>query len=328
VIYNPIGDGRIPQVSVAAPGFVGSVTAMNADGFVLGVDVVRAVAANATTPGLNSILLVRHTALNAKTVNDAATLMENTFRGVPFLYPMCDGTGDCAVIEATKSDAGPFDPLSYADEELLPLLPDADFIASHVSAPFRHGLFVRKDDYVYPSDYLNFNPGLFAYAGVPYNASDFGVTGSVFVDWNDEANKTESLGSDWFPAQREIYDNVVLVSNTALVPDARISMMATIPFVMMQGTSALHWRYDSMVNAIHNAYGSIDNDLVKHMITFLAPNRSPGYWQNPLLDPTDPMSQQIPGAICTADVTHRQFWAKTGYWSDDWIGISLTAYIQ
>jgi hypothetical protein len=74
-------------------------------------------------------------------------------RGVTFLYPLCDGKGSCAVIEASKSTPGSnsMNPLQYVNIPLLtPLLPTQEFLNTHPSAPFQNGVFVRTDDWVYP----------------------------------------------------------------------------------------------------------------------------------------------------------------------------------
>ena len=57
-IYIP-SDGRIPTVSGAAPGLVGSITGMNSEGVVMGVDTLRSSLVNIEHTGINSALLVR-----------------------------------------------------------------------------------------------------------------------------------------------------------------------------------------------------------------------------------------------------------------------------
>ena len=84
VIYNPT-DGRQPLVGVLAPGMVGTVTAMNNAGVIMGVDTLRSAQATPRTPGLNALLLVRSTVHNSANSEDAIKYIGNARRGCPYL---------------------------------------------------------------------------------------------------------------------------------------------------------------------------------------------------------------------------------------------------
>ena len=117
IIYVP-DDGRIPLLSVGAPGFIGSITAMNAFGIAMGVDTAAASNSNPEKVGLNSLLLVRHTIHTANSGSEVVDIVKKAPRGVPWIYPFSDGTNDkSGVIEAgMKTDK--LDPWLYVGPEL------------------------------------------------------------------------------------------------------------------------------------------------------------------------------------------------------------------
>ena len=89
IVYVPgaeNGAARKPLVSVAAPGFVGSMAALNVDAFMMGVDVLQAAVANTTVVGLNSLLMVRAIAHQASSTDEAVALVRGAQRGVPWIY--------------------------------------------------------------------------------------------------------------------------------------------------------------------------------------------------------------------------------------------------
>lgn len=54
------------------------------------VDTLESEAANPDVPGLNSILMVRHTVMHAKSAAEGVELVGAAHRGVPWLHPLCD----------------------------------------------------------------------------------------------------------------------------------------------------------------------------------------------------------------------------------------------
>lgn len=73
-------------------------------------------------------------------------------------------------------------------------------------------------------------------------------------------------------------------------------------------------------------YGEFDFEMVKTVISFLSPEVTPGYW-NDYLIPDEPMSAQVEGVICAADLQAKLFATKGGYWSDGWLHLTLPAYV-
>ena len=91
-----------PNVSVTAPGFVGSITAMNNAGLAMGVNMVCSVLTNVLKPGLNSLLLVRKTVQSAENTEEGIQKIVKAPRGVTWLYPIGDREGRSAIVEAGK----------------------------------------------------------------------------------------------------------------------------------------------------------------------------------------------------------------------------------
>lgn len=61
------------------------------------------------------------------------------------------------------------------------------------------------------------------------------------------------------------------------------------------------WRYDTLNRLLVGNYGNIDFATAREIITFLAPNRTPGYWTDTLI-PNDPMSAVVEGHLVVADL--------------------------
>lgn len=52
---------------------------------------------------------------------------------------------------------------------------------------------------------------------------------------------------------------------------------------------ATQYRFDTLSHLVAEAHGQIDVDKSKNLILFLAPDRTPGFW-NDYLDPKNPMT--------------------------------------
>lgn len=327
------------MASAAAPGMVGSITSMSAAGVAMGVDTMRSAGGNVQRPGFNSIMLVRHIANHADNTTDALELIRTAQRGCPWFYPLCDASGHCVVVEALArmAEGGPADlnPLQYVnrnEKKLKVLLPTADFIRAHAGqgVQWLDGAFVRGTEYSYPIEYLAYNERLLALANMTYNASAFAPGGHLFRNFTDEHAVQKRLRDNYFPPPRTAPasdPNFVVVSNFALVPDIRITMMNDASDIMQAlGGTAIQWRYDMLHGLVQDAAGSIDLESAKDIITFLAPDRTPGFWTN-RLNPDDPMTAQIEGSITVADLVTREMHVKAGYFTDAWIGVHLLAYL-
>lgn len=163
VIYRPddrAGVSRRPFVSQTAPGFVGSMIALNDKGVAMGVNMLPSHLCNPDRPGLNSLVLVRDTMQYATTAAEAVDRIVAAPRGVTWLYPVGDKSGRSCLVEAGMQLAVGEDipyfsgvPAYYEKH-----LPDASYIADkrlkYGSPAPQRGLMTRWNDYVYPSDYI------------------------------------------------------------------------------------------------------------------------------------------------------------------------------
>lgn len=335
IIFFPT-DGRLPHVSSGAPGFIGRVTVMNSRGVAMGVDMLRAAPCTPDSPGMNSLLLLRHVADRALNTPDAVELVASTERGTTWLYPICDMQGDCVTIEAGRYTAPgePFNPLQFVNSsELRNALPSEEFYATHSSDDiFDRGMYTRPIDWRFPEEYLEFNKGLYDLAGVPFNDSDdvWGKTGYVFSTFDEENEITKTaLHNNFFPPMRENLPDVQLVSNNAIVPEFRTSMMSYAGNFWEITAHAAQWRYDDINARIMESYGSIDAAKAMEIASFLSPRVTPGYWTN-TINESDPMSAIIEGTINVMQLSKTKglkLASKTGYWSDAWTHITLTEYL-
>lgn len=336
IIYNP-SDGRNGVASATVPGMVGSITAMSAAGVGMGVDTLRSAAGNPAAPGFNSIMLVRHVADTANSTVAALDTIRDARRGCPWLYPLCDRSGDCRIVEALahhNGTAADLDPLKYLDpneDALRALLPNSSFVRANApEALWLAGAFAHGPEYAYPSAYQAYNPALLQRAGMAYNASAFVPGGHLFANFTDEKAVQGQLLDNYFPPPRAVpgsKPDFVMVSNLALVPDVRLTMMSDWSDLLQGvGGSAIQWRYDTLHALVTAAHGTIDLAVAKELITFLAPDRTPGFWTDRLI-PSNPMSAQIEGSLTVMDLETREMHVKAGYFTDAWIGVHLLAYL-
>ena len=120
---------------------VGSVTAMNAAGVAMGVDVLRSGDTRPASPGINSVLLVRHTAHQATSTEMAIDVVVNSARGVSWLYPICDISGGhsipilCMVASLVLLMQDPFHFLSLSPAIMLLCAGDCVVLESGVQLP-------------------------------------------------------------------------------------------------------------------------------------------------------------------------------------------------
>jgi hypothetical protein len=144
----------------------------------------------------------------------------------------------------------------------------------------------------------------------------------------DEKVAIKSLMNNYFPPSRCQSENkdFVLVANTALVPEMRLTMMGPMSDLIAKTSDCTQWRFDSLNAQLLARYGQIDAEAAKDIISFLAPDRTPGYW-NDTINPHDPMSAQIEGAISVVDFAAQTIYTRSGYWADGWVHLTLSSYI-
>lgn len=342
IIYNPDSQKnekkRLPMVAVTAPGFVGSITAMNSDGIAAGVDMVVGANVNFKNPGFNSLLLVRHVGHNATSADSAVKIIENANRGVTWLYSIADGKNDEAVIvEAGMKPEVEIDPLDYPSDYLFKknLLPDSAFIEKNLKSKISAGLVARWHNFEYPDTFLTFNKKLFANFDKPYRDSMFAVTG--FIDSSHTAKALPH--SYYFAPQRENKDDCVLSTNNFVAPQMRFfAMNDWSEKVLSKHVDDSQWRYDALNKLLLTNYGNIDFDKARDIIDFLAPNGKyyPNFYQKTnksdyfyqSIPSSDGKTMQIFGATSICDLTDQIIFSHFGYFKDEWIKVTLPDYVK
>ncbi|MFC2077756.1 hypothetical protein ACFLTM_03005 [Candidatus Bipolaricaulota bacterium] len=307
VVYNPLPrepNGMLPLVSMTAPGFVGSIAAMNANGVAAGVNVARAAISDPGHLGANSLLLVRHAIEHAPTIEDAVDCVFETPRGVSWLYPMAadggDGQDRACVIEAGATprdeDGHPTPKLLFVDQPRVELkedmaLPSDQYLQDHRSsaAEYRSGAMVRWEGYEDPCGergYDAFNERLWkrklrsrlAWGRVK---DEFGREGRIVR----RSTQRRCPSGSYFAPLRGEPGRVVLTSNHYICPEMRLCAMDR----WTDALDARHvddsqWRYDTLNHLVHQARwidkGSgtrrptakrINHDEAKRLINFLEP---------------------------------------------------------
>ncbi len=174
IVYRP--DTGRPLVSQTAPGFVGSIIALNDAGVAMGVNMLPSHLCSPHRPGLNSLVLVRDCMENATSAPEAVDRIVAAPRGVSWLYPVGDRSGRSCLVEA-GTQLGPSEDIPYfagVPHYYEKHLPDAAYIegkrAKYGTPAPQRGLMARWNDYVYPDDYItDYNEHLwkaFARSGV------------------------------------------------------------------------------------------------------------------------------------------------------------------
>lgn len=128
------------------------------------------------------------------------------------------------------------------------------------------GLYARPMNWRYPEEYLDFNEGLYAVAGEPYDPSQdvWGPTGFLFSDFEAENDITRAtLHNNFYPPLRETWDDVQIVSNNAIVPEFRTSMMSIAANFWETTAHAAQWRCVVLV------VGAIANGLLMSRRCFI-----------------------------------------------------------
>ena len=139
------------------------------------------------------------------------------------------------------------------------------------------------------------------------------------------------LGNRYFSPQREALADLVLCSNIALMPDFRVSMMSDVANKLAGAADCAQWRYDQLNNMLQASYGAMDLAEATRIITFLSPDRHPGYWNitdwpdNP--NPSNPMTAMVEGSLSVVDLKRRIMLTKGGYWKDEFVRVTLPSYI-
>ena len=314
VVYNPThnlpgGQPALPIVSQTAPGFAGSVTAMNSLGVGIGVNMVPSGNCNPKRPGLNSLLMVRHAAYSGYGAAKAVDAIVAAQRGASWMYPIGDGKNKQAVVCETGMTTDSLDYLSYPSAQLRPLLPSGGF------QPSRRGVFPRWNGWQTPAEYLQYNPALFEHMSRVYSPEMFAERGYINPDWKTGVNK-----GYFFASQRETKSDLVVATNHYLIPEMRLCAMKDWTIVVArEKTPDILWRYDELNKQCLDAYGAIDYAKAKELIDFLSPSRRfPGYYGS---------NKVIEGSVSLCDLTDLTIESHFGYQDDEWVKLTLPPYV-
>jgi len=329
-IYIP-SDERKPIVSVAAPGFIGSMVAMNTDGFMMGVDVLQAEVANTTIIGINSLLLVRQTAHYSSTSAEGTAYVRQQIRGVPWIYPMSDATGDGRILETVDAQSA----LNYGGQNNPPVWPDFRPVVDDVNLrnllPSSSQIqamvgFIDYSDGVWsrnttaklsPEKTLipQYNPILYQFNNETYNTSAWGPRGYVFPSYQAEQDAYTKIQQKWFSPERVLRNDLVIGTNFAVVPSLRIAAMGF--WTSLDGMGAPQFRYDGLLDTILQTIeqnNGISYDMMEYVITYL--DRIPGYY-----------GATVDGIMAVGDLQNKIIRSKGGYWIDAFVQTTLPAYM-
>jgi hypothetical protein len=326
VVRVPEG-GRIPTVSVSAPGMVGCVTSINSRGIGLGVDMVAGGRCDFHHPGLNSLLLLREAAESAASLDQAIARILAAPRGVSWLYVIADGDGDAAaVVEAGARARGSFDPASIPQ-------PYRDLVASLSVAPAPEGAAVRPAGYRLRSGCLDLNGRLFGTARLPHPAEAEGPGGRFHASGPRPWKQHAVPGPFYFPPARMERDDLLVAGNQYLTPEMRVSSMgAWVSLVAGGHEDDAQWRSDELsARLMETAQAAaargrgISLEEAKAILDFLSPlGQWPAYYAR---NATTPRGKRIEGALALCDLTARVMHASFGAYDGIWVRLSLPAYL-
>ncbi len=390
IVYNPESDpdeSSFAFVSQTAPGFVGSIAAMNTEGVAMGVDVFMSGMCDPDRPGFNSLGLVRDVIQHSRDIRRVVDRIIRTRRGVSWFYPVVDGKSHKACfIEAGRTMDG--DAIPYFDgipKRYRRLLPDETYIRSkrkkYNTPPPQNGLMIRWSDYRFPDDYIDdFNQNLWKRYSedtwrrllhnifdvlkglwlivkshsirsilhfiikelpkliqrIPYHTHYFKKRGYINPLYKVDKN---CPGPYFFAPQREDASNIIIVNNHAITPEMRLTAMADwVAGVSANRINDFQWRYDELSDQLHRAINKainnkkpITNEEARNLIDYLRPNEdNPNtvcrqYYNSGF--EKDLKDVPIEGSISLFELNSRTVWSRFGYYSDEWVCITLPKYI-
>jgi hypothetical protein len=321
-----------PLVSLAAPGFVGSITAMNARAVAGGVNMSPSGNCDVKNIGTNSLLLLRECIMRGGNLRETASVIFNTPRGVSWNYALSDGRMDRACAAEAGASFKNTDVLSYPPKELSPLLPDQNFLNAHPVIPVKNGLALRASDTPYQDTYLRFNRSLWDWYKKERDKNikllPGAFLGNGFINpTKDDKNCPSSF---YFAPERPFADTLI-TGNLFLSPELRLcAMKPWTARVTLSNINDIQWRYDELNRELRHTImhdGSISTASAKRVAEFLAPyGRYPQYYaKNPRS--RDGKAIRIEGSVSVCDLKAVAMESHYGYYSDEWVKTTLGRYL-
>jgi hypothetical protein len=333
IIRKP--DNGIPTVCVSAPGMIGAIAGLSINRIGVGVDMSPSSNCSTQRPGLNSLLLTRHSIQNGKSCDEAVDIIVNAQRGVSWSYFLADGLTDKACVLEAGVSVVDLDVLSYTDQWVTDTLkeiePNIEDLVRNPSAPLHNGCMIRWNTYIYPVIYQRFNQALietykkrvpqYSYS---YHAEDFTKAGFLNKKWTDR----NCPGPFYFAPQRENLSGMVLLTNHYITPEMRFCAMNLWTTIVASGNlDDLQWRYDELNSQLLSIMekGYITIGEAREIIDFLSPQRKyPDYYNNE----KKPLNEvEIHGSVSLMDLKKNTIESHYGYFSDEWITITLGNYV-
>ncbi len=349
IVYNPIDTDtvlnqtrqRLPTLCMTAPGFAGCIAALNENGIGVGVDMLPGADNNINKPGVNSLLLVRHTADFAESADDAVNIMTEAERGVSWLYLIGDGKNNKAVVLEAGMNSDDFDPFKYPDQDLFKdgLLPSKEFFEQHENATPDKGLVARWSTYKYPQPFLDYNKGLFEKYGKTYSPVMMDTTGFINPGYKSGSYSQPGKANNnnpkayYFAPQREDKDDLVLVTNMAVTPTMRLAGMHpdTVKIAGKDALSQAQWRYDALNKELLDNYGNISEDEAWNIINFLRPNNNgpyPKFYGHGRTTTKEIDEIVVHGSTSLLNLTDHTMKSIYGYFGDGPVKLSLKKYLD
>jgi hypothetical protein len=280
---------REGTLSVAMPGMVGAITAMNMRGVAVAVNLVRSTHVSTSIIGLNSVLMVRHLATSGD-VAEAETRLRAAMVGVPWLYSvmgpssLSDDAVDRVVFETLAASVYMHPPATIEESERESLVNTGS------------GVYARRND------------GDFSEADRVYNFNHVKIAEPRFSTREDEVFAIGMYGAGYFQPPADAPEDVLVVANDFRMRDPRMTQRGEWIKRLQETASRPQWRYEEMVRRIVAANGSsMTLNMAKEISGF-------SVWT------VDDVIQGFLGVFDTAEkVAH----LKIGHVSNKWIRVHL-----
>lgn len=326
------GDTLYPYVSVTAPGIVGSISAMNASGTAVSINMSPAANCDPKRLGMNSLLLARECIMRGGSAREAVRVIRDTERGVTWNYALSDGENDIACTVEAGASWPVLDPLRYPPASWRPYLPDAAFLKAHTSEPPVSGMMTRWCGEKFPGEYETFNPGLWGRYQKTVNPEILLQLGAFAPDgFINRTPAEKNCPSGYYFAPQRTQENVHITTNHFLMPEMRLCAMDAWTLLIVGGQiNDIQWRYDELNHQIRRTLaqrGSINYETARKLADFLAPyGEYPAYYaKNPKSADGDRL--RIEGCISLFDLKAKTVESRYGYYGDEWVKTTLMNYL-